>query len=88
MPELYDDVGVEGHHNHQGDHKEDQEDGSEVNFPDIFWPSSEVAGALLPRVVHPQVSHSLDRDLEDEEARSRGNEGGDPCCDDEPETSP
>ena len=87
VPQLYEDVGVEGHHDHQRDHKDDQEDCSEVGFLDIFGPSSEVAGTLLPRVLHPEVSHALDRDLEDEEARSGGDEGGDPGSDDQSEIS-
>ena len=51
VPELHQDVGVEGHHDYQGYHKNDQENSSEVSFLDILWPPTEVAGTLFPLCV-------------------------------------
>ena len=48
VPELYEDVGVLTDHDHQWDHKNDQEDSSEVSLLQAHGPPTEVAGAFLP----------------------------------------
>ena len=73
VPELHEYVGVEAEHDDQGNHKNDQEDSSEVSFLQAFRPSTEVADTLLTNDSFTKGADTdlFQGDLEDEKARTR-----------------
>ena len=81
VPEVDEHVGVEGEFEAEWDHKDCQENDSEVRFLQCIGPPTEVTDTLIMDVIDTKRTNCLlSCNLKDKKARDRREQRGNPCC--------